>query len=206
MFQHFRNIDTAFRHIRLFSYLMIIAHTLLSVFTVFWYSRSVQEQRAKVYVLANGKLMKALGTDRSRVLEIRVGDHVRDFHRLFFTATPDEEAIRQNITRSLYLADASAKAEYDNLQESGYYTGIVSGNISQSIEPDSVHVNINAEPVQFIFYGKLKIVRKTSILTRSLVTTGHIREMDNPSVNNPQGMLIENWKIMSNQDIQIQKR
>lgn len=201
MFQHFRNIDTAFRHIRLFSYLFLAVNGVAAILAVYWTNRTVRDERSRVYVLVNGKLFEARGTDKREVLEIRVKDHVRDFHQLFFTASPDENAIRSGITRALYLADASAKAEYENLQESGYYSGIVSGNISQYIEPDSIAVNIQGSPIRFVFYGKLKIVRATSTVIRSLVTTGSVRETAVPSDNNPQGMLIGNWRIVSNQDL-----
>jgi hypothetical protein len=50
----------------------------------------------------------------------------------------DDEFIRKNVTKALYLADYTAKQEYDNLTENGYYSQIVSGNISQRIEMDSV--------------------------------------------------------------------
>lgn len=201
MFQHFQNIDTAFRHIRRFSYLFLAVNGLVTAFAIYRSGAAIQQERSTVYVLANGKLLEAVGTDRRRVLEIRVRDHVRDFHQYFFTASPDEQAIRSGITKALYLADATAKAEYDNLQESGYYSGLVSGNISQFIEADSVAVDINSNPTRFAYYGKLKIVRATSTVIRSLITTGTVRETAAPSDNNPQGMLIGNWRIVSNQDL-----
>ncbi|GEP98564.1 conjugative transposon protein TraK [Chitinophaga cymbidii] len=201
MFQHFKNVDAAFRHIRLFSYLFLAVNGIGSALAQYWAVRVIREERSKVYVLANGKLLEATGTDKRRVLEIRVKDHVRDFHHFFFTASPDEEAIRRGVTRALYLADATAKKEYDNLQESGYYTGIVSGNINQFVEADSVAVDVNENPVRFAFYGKLKIVRATSTIVRSLITTGTITETAAISENNPQGMLIGAWRIISNQDM-----
>ncbi|WP_157986581.1 conjugative transposon protein TraK [Chitinophaga alhagiae] len=202
MFQHFKNIDTAFRHIRVFSYLFLFVNGVGAALVTHWAFRSVQEERSRVYVLANGKLLAAEGTNKRLVLEIRMKDHVRDFHQHFFTASPDEEAIRNSVTRALYLADASAKSVYDNLQESGYYSGIVSGNISQFVAEDSIAVDLNTMPNRFVYYGKLKIVRSTSTVIRALITTGTIAETAGISNNNPQGMLIGNWRIVSNQDLQ----
>lgn len=206
MFRQFKNIDSAFKHIRLFSFALIVANVVICCYVIYSALKTLSQEQAKVFVLANGKLLEAVGTDRRSVVEVEIRDHVKDFHYYFFTASPDEDAIKKNITKALYLCDGSAKAEYDNLQESGYYTGIVSGNISQSIETDSIHVNVNVKPIQFVYYGRLKIVRTTSVLTRSLITSGQIRFTNNPSDNNPHGALIENWRIVANQDINIQKR
>ena len=52
------------------------------------------------------------------------------FHEDFTFLDPDERVIRTNISRALYLADGSAKRAWENLKENGYYSGIISGNIS----------------------------------------------------------------------------
>ena len=60
--------------------------------------------------------------------------------------------IQSNITKALYLADGSAKRQYENLKENGYYSNIISGNISQQIAGkfkvflDYSHTRIILEP------------------------------------------------------------
>lgn len=206
MFTHFKNIDSSFRHIRLFSIVLIIANVIICCFNIYSSSVSLSTERNRVYILAFGKLLEANGTDRRNVIEIEVRDHVKDFHHYFFTASPDEQVIKRNITKALYLSDQSVKREYDNLTEAGYYNSLVSSNISQSIEEDSIAVNTLNLPITFTYYGKIRIVRTTSILTRSIITVGQIRLNVEKSDNNPHGMLLENWKIISNQDLTLQKR
>jgi conjugative transposon TraK protein len=116
---------------------------------------------------------------------------------------PDEKVIQANITRALYLADRSAKEQYDNLKENSYYANIISGNISQELIIDSIRVNIEMNPYYFLLYGKQKIIRPSSVVLRNLVTEGYLRNVSR-SDNNPHGFLIEKWKILQNRDLKIE--
>jgi conjugative transposon TraK protein len=105
----------------------------------------------------------------------------------------------------LYLADNTAKRVYDDLKESGYYSGIISGNISQGIIIDSIQISVASYPYYFRCYAQQQIVRPTSILTRSLVTEGNLRNVSR-SDNNPHGFLIERWRTIENKDITTENR
>jgi conjugative transposon TraK protein len=113
--------------------------------------------------------------------------------------------ITANITRALYLADASAKKQYDNLKESGYYSNLISGNISQEISIDSIMVNLDSYPFYFRCMAQEKLIRTTSIVTRSLITEGYLRNVER-SDNNSHGFLIERWMILENKDLKIENR
>jgi conjugative transposon TraK protein len=206
MFKQFQNIDTAFKHIRMFSLAFLLANCLICLYTLYKTSQVLKAGQHKIYVIANGKLMDALATDRREKLPVEIRDHVKMFHFYFYSLEPDNEVIKAHTTKALYLADGSAKTEYDNLNETGYYSGLQSGNISQQVEePDSIQVDIDQQPYYFKYYGKLKIIRETTITTRSLVTEGYIR-VTTASDNNPHGFLIERWKILDNRDINTKKR
>jgi conjugative transposon TraK protein len=206
MFKQFQNIDSAFRHIRLFSLAFLLANGTICIYTLYQTSQVLKAGQNKVYVIANGKLMDALATDRREKLPVEIRDHVKMFHFYFYSLEPDDKVIKTHITKALYLADGTAKGEYDNLNETGYYSGLESGNISQQVEePDSIQVNIDQLPYYFKYSGKLKIIRATTITTRSLVTEGYIRTTT-ASDNNPHGFLIERWKILDNRDLTIEKR
>jgi conjugative transposon TraK protein len=127
------------------------------------------------------------------------------FHTYFFTLDPDEKSIQVNLTKALYLADASAKKQYDALKETGYYAGIISGNISQQVSVDSVLVDTRVEPYAFRCYAVIKITRPTSIVTRSLVTQGYLRNVSR-SDHNSHGFLIERWETLENRDIKTETR
>jgi conjugative transposon TraK protein len=166
---------------------------------------TVTEMQDRVYILANGKVLEAYSSDRKDNIPVEARDHVKTFHRFFFSLDPDDKVIRDNVTKALYLADDSAKRIYDDLKENGYYAGIISGNISQTITVDSINIDINEYPYRFKCYAKQKIIRTTSILNRNLITEGTLRNVSR-SDNNPHGFLIERWNTIANQDLNVENR
>ncbi len=149
MFKQMKNIDTAFRYIRFFCLTFLAGCILISVFiTNKSYQLAAQSQQ-KIYILANGKALEAYSADRKDNVPVEARDHVKMFHHFFFSLDPDEKVIQSNINKALYMADGSAKQQYDNLKENGYYSNVVSGNISQEIQMDSI--NINTDVLSLLF-------------------------------------------------------
>lgn len=200
-----KNIETAFQHVRLFTAVIVAGCFLLCGFVLFKSYQLAAITQSKVYVLANGKALEAMAADRKDNIPVEARDHVKTFHQDFFTLDPDEKVIRDNITRALYLADASAKRQYEDLKENGYYNNIIAGNISQQIEVDSVEVNVNTYPYYFRCRATQKIIRSTSIVYRSLLTEGYLRNVSR-SDNNPHGFLIERWNTIENKDLKTEAR
>jgi conjugative transposon TraK protein len=205
MFSQLKNIDTAFKHIKLFSYLLIGACVVISCFAIFKSYQSSDNYKNHIYILANGKALEAYAADRKDNIPVEIRDHVKMFHHYFFTLDPDDKEIQASITKALYMADESAKVAYDNLKEEGYYNNLVSGNISQTVEVDSVQVDINQYPFYFKCFATEKLVRSTSTITRSLVTQGYLRNVSR-SDNNPHGFLIQKWEILQNGDLSTQNK
>jgi conjugative transposon TraK protein len=205
MFQQLKNIDTAFKHIRSFSFVLIIACIALCCFTIYKSYQVVQETQSRIYILANGKAIEAFSSERKDNIPVEARDHVKMFHHFFFTLHPDEKVIQSNIKKALYLADASAKMQYDNLRENSYYANIISGNVSQEIQIDSIKIDIEQYPLYFHCSAKQKIIRATTIVTRSLITEGFLRNVSR-SDNNPHGYLIERWNTLENKDIKVENR
>lgn len=205
MFKKMKNIDTAFRHIRSFTVVVIIGCVLICCFALYKSFSLVSQMQSKIYILANGKALEAYASERKDNIPVEARDHVTTFHKLFFTLDPDDKAITANITKALYLADGSAKRAYDDLKENGYYAGLISGNVNQTIVADSVAVDINEYPYKFRCYATQSIIRPTSITTRSLVTEGGLRNVSR-SDNNPHGFLIERWSTIDNRDLKTVSR
>jgi len=205
MFKKMKNIDTAFRHVRSFTLVVIIGCVLICCFALYKSFGLVSQMQSKIYILANGKALEAYASERKDNIPVEAKDHVKTFHKLFFTLDPDDKAITANITKALYLADGSAKRAYDDLKENGYYAGLISGNVNQTIVVDSVAVDINEYPYKFRCYATQSIVRPTSITTRSLVTDGALRNVSR-SDNNPHGFLIERWSTIDNRDLKTVSR
>lgn len=200
MFRKMKNIDTAFRHVRGFTMLLIVGCVVLCGFTIYKSYSLMAQVQSKIYILANGKALEAYASERKDNIPVEARDHVKVFHRLFFTLDPDDKAIQATIAKALYLADGSAKRVYDDLKENGYYAGLISGNVNQTILVDSVAVDINEYPYRFRCYATQSIVRPTSVTTRSLITSGSLRSISR-SDNNPHGFLIERWNIIENSDL-----
>ncbi len=205
MFRQLKNIDTAFRHIRLFSIAMIVACVIICGYCMYKSFLMVTQIQERIYILANGKALEAWSAERRDNIPVEARDHVKMFHYYFFTLDPDDRVIEGNITKALYLADASAKRQYDDLKESRYYSNIISGNISQEIVMDSIQIDIDQYPFHFRCYSKQKLIRTTSIVTRSLITEGYLRNVSR-SDNNPHGFLIEKWTTITNKDIKTENR
>jgi len=199
-----KNIDSAFRSIKTFMIVFLIACTLLCGYIVYSTHATLAAGKGKVYVLVNGQLVEAVAKNRDYGVELR--DHIRTFHTLFFTLSPDEKAIQSQITKAFYLADGSARRLYQNMKESGYYSNLISGNISQVIDVDSISVDMRVAPYRFRCSGVQVITRPTSILTRSIVTQGYVRTELVQSDHNNHGFLIERWEITENKDIKTVSR
>jgi len=205
MFKRPKNIESAFQHIRQFSLLWLLACGWLCTYTLSKTYNIVTESERKVYILSSGKVLEALAADRKDNLPVEAKDHVRSFHEYFFTLDPDDKVINTNIGRAFYLADGSAKAMYDNLKESGFYAGMIAGNISQQIAVDSIDLDTRSYPYYFRCWATQRIIRPTSMVTRGLLTEGWLRTCGR-SDNNPHGFLIERWKIIENKDQKVETR
>ncbi|MES2373470.1 MAG: conjugative transposon protein TraK [Bacteroidota bacterium] len=205
MFEKARNIDSAFRYVRSFTALVVTGCLILSGY-VFAKSYALSAAlQNKIYVLAGDKVLDAYASTRKDNIGVEARDHVRTFHGYFFSLDPDEKSIELNIARALYLADGSAKKQYDALKETGYYAGVISGNIRQEISIDSVVVDTRMEPYAFRCYAVLKITRPTSVVRRSLVTQGNLRNVSR-SDHNSHGFLVEKWETVENKDLSSEAR
>jgi conjugative transposon TraK protein len=205
MFRQTKGIDTAFRQVRSFSIVFVIACSVLTIFICYKSYQLTAKADARIYILANGKVLEAYSADRKDNIPVEARDHVKMFHQYFFSLDPDEKVINANLRRALYLADNSAKQQYDDLKENGYYANLISGNVSQEIDADSIYINVENYPYYFRYKGKVRIVRPSSIVTRSLHTEGFLRNVAR-SDHNPHGFLLEKWRTLENVDVNVQAR
>ncbi|WP_346238980.1 conjugative transposon protein TraK [Niabella insulamsoli] len=199
-FKTLRNIENSFRQIRL--YAIVFAAICISVtgFAVWQSYRFAELQRKKIYVLDKGKsLMVALSQDAAINRPVEAREHVRRFHELFFTIAPDKNAIENNMQRAFNMADKSVFDYYKDLLEKGYYNRIISGNIQQRIEVDSVICNFDHYPYTATTYSKQFIIRSSNITRRSLITSCNLINSVR-SDNNPQGFNIEKFRVIQNTD------
>ncbi|MCD1117478.1 conjugative transposon protein TraK [Chryseobacterium turcicum] len=205
-FKILRNIENSFRQIRLFTFAFALLCFGIVGVVVYKSYEFAEEQRQKIYVLDNGKsLMVALSQDMSLNRPVEAREHVRRFHELFFTVAPDKNAIESNVKRAFNLADQSAFNYYKDLSEKGYYNRIISGNIQQRIEIDSVAANFDSYPYQVQTFAKQFIYRSSNLTKRSLITSCMLVNSVR-SDNNPQGFTIEKFNVIENKDLETVDR
>ena len=168
--------------------------------------RLCHRQREKIYVLDNGKsLILALSQDAAANRPVEAREHVRRFHELFFTVAPDKDAIEKNMERAFLLCDKTAYDYYRDLAEKGYFNRIISGNINQRVEVDSIRCDFDRYPYEVTTYARQFIVRPSNVTERNLITTCTLQNAVR-SDNNPQGFLMEHFLVRENRDIQTYKR
>ena len=205
-FKSLKNIETSFRQICLYSIIFLVLCSVVVVWSVYSSYDFAEKQREKIYVLDGGKsLMLALSQDLSQNRPAEAREHVRRFHELFFTLSPDKSAIEHNVKRALLLADKSAYNYYSDFAEKGYYNRIIAGNINQVLKVDSVVCNFDSYPYQAKTYAKQMIIRASNVTERSLVTTCRLLNSSR-SDDNPNGFTIEGFTIIENKDLQTVKR
>jgi len=205
VFRQFNNIETAFRHVKLFTLVVVAACMAICCFTVYESYRMVTRVQDRIYLLANGKALEAFAAERKDNIPVEARDHIRMFHHYFFSLDPDDKVIAENIGKALYLADGTARKQYEDLKESNFYSGIISGNISQKVTADSIVLDLDSYPYRFRYYGRQEIIRPTALVSRSLVTEGHLRNVTR-SDNNAHGFLVEKWRIVENRDLELKRR
>jgi len=205
-FKSLKNIETSFRQIRFFGIVFICLCAAITGYSV-WNAYSFAEaQRQRIYVLDQGKsLMLALSQDMAQNRPVEAREHIRRFHELFFTLAPDKNAIEGNIRRALLLSDRTAFNYYRDLSEKGYYNRIISGNINQTIQVDSISCDFNTYPYKAVTYARQFIIRESNLTERNLITRCNLVNSVR-SDNNPQGFTLEAFDVVENKDIRVIKR
>lgn len=205
-FKTLRNIENSFRQIRLYAIIFSTVCLGITGYAVWESYRFAREQREKVYVLDQGKsLMVALSQDAAVNRPVEAREHVRRFHELFFTLAPDKAAIESNMRRAFNLADKSAFNYYKDLAEKGYYSRIISGNVQQRTEVDSVQCDFDRYPYTVRTYARQYIIRSSNVTRRSLVTSCLLVNSVR-SDENPQGFTMEQFRVLENKDVEVVER
>ena len=149
--------------------------------------------------------MLALSQDLSQNRPAEAREHVRRFHELFFTLSPEKSAIEHNVKRALLLADRSAYTTTPTLRKRDSTTASSRGNINQVLQVDSVVCNFDRYPYEARTYARQMIIRESNVTERTLVTTCRLLNASR-SDDNPNGFTIEGFTILENRDIRSMER
>lgn len=184
------------------AYLSVILTLILCVIIVamafiFAYSQ-MNESRKSIYVIDNGVPVLVKQTDAQVNRPVEYKAHVDLYHSLYFTLTSDDKFIDYQMKRAMYLIDETGMQQYNNLKEKGYFAQIMASSAVLTIQTDSIYLDETKN--YFKYFGRQKIERKSSVMHRSLVTEGYLKDVPR-SPQNPHGILIQNWKTIENKDI-----
>ena len=160
---------------------------------------------SNIYVLDRGSVAAASVGEDDGQRDLEVQDHVARFHELLLNLSPSSDAIKTNVDRALTMSDRSAYNYYQDLSEQGFYQRLVSANISQQFSLDSLVTDMSVYPYKAHAYGKLYLMRETNITAYDIHTSGCLVDVGR-SKDNPHGLMIEQFKVVSNDKLGTRRR
>lgn len=197
------NIENKIKLVMIISTLFLIGCVVVSLGSILVAKGMVDEAHKKIYVLDGKVPILVKQTDMAETFDVEAKSDIEMFHNFFFTLAPDDEYIQYTMKKAMYLVDETGLAQYNALKEKGFYNNVIGTSTICSIYCDSI--KLNTDSMSFTYYGRQRIERRTSILTRQLVTAGNLRKVPRTE-NNPHGILITNWRTLLNKDLEeIQK-
>jgi conjugative transposon TraK protein len=200
-----KNLESKIKLTFVVSVLSFASCILICIIVAVLAFKLIINEREHIYVIDHGIPILAQRSYQDDNTDVEARGHVNLFHSLFFNIPPDDKYMEKNIRDAMYLIDESGLKQHNDLKEKGFYNAILANSILHSVKCDSITL-INAEQgLQFYYYGTQRIERATSILYRSLITTGFLRRVPR-SDNNSHGFIITNWKTVENNDIEHKQK
>ncbi len=198
-----KNLENKIKLVMIVSCLFMVGCIIISLGSIFTAKGMVDDAHKKVYVLDGNVPVLVQRTTMDETLDVEAKSHVELFHHLFFTLAPDDKYIEYTMEKAMYLVDETGLAQYNALKEKGFYNNIMGTSAVFSIFCDSI--KFDKDKMQFTYYGRQRIERRTNILMRKLVTAGELKRVPRTD-NNPHGLLITNWRTLLNQDLELKQK
>ena len=198
-----KNLENKIKLVMIVSCLFMVGCIIISLGSIFTAKGMVDDAHKKVYVLDGNVPILVQRTTMDETLDVEAKSHVELFHHLFFTLAPDDKYIEYTMEKAMYLVDETGLAQYNALKEKGFYNNIMGTSAVFSIFCDSI--KFDKDKMQFTYYGRQRIERRTNILMRKLVTAGELKRVPRTE-NNPHGLLITNWRTLLNQDLEQKQK
>lgn len=194
-----KNVENKIKLVMIVSSLFLIGCVIVSLGSIIIAKGMVDEAHKKVYVLDGTVPILVKQTTQEETFDVEAKSDIEMFHQFFFTLAPDDKYIQYTMKKAMYLVDETGLAQYNTLKEKGFYSNILGTSAVISIFCDSI--KFNKENMEFTYYGRQRIERRSNILTRELVTAGQLKRVPRTD-NNPHGLLITNWRTLLNKDIE----
>lgn len=194
-----KNLENKIKLVGIVCVAVIVECVVISLSSIWTARGMVADAQQKIYVLDGNVPILVQRTSMEETLDVEAKAHVEAFHHYFFTLAPDDKYIQYTMEKAMYLVDETGLAQYNTLKEKGFYNNIMGTSAVFSIFCDSI--KFDKEKMEFTYYGRQRIERRTSILMRELVTAGQLKRVPRTD-NNPHGLLIVNWRTLLNKDIE----
>lgn len=193
-----KKLENKIKLVLIITSLFLTGCFVISLGSLFIAQGMVADAHKKIYVLDGTVPILVKQTTMEETLDVEAKSHVEMFHNFFFSLAPDDKYIDYTIKKAMYLIDESGLAQYNALKEKGFYNNIIGTSTICSIFCDSI--KFDKQKMTFTYYGRQRIERRTSILTRQLVTAGSLRRVPRTE-NNPHGFIIFGWRTLVNKDL-----
>ena len=200
LIKYFDNIDSSFRKMKFLTIAALIFTGAVCICSVGVAAWSSEHARDSIYVIEKGSAVMARRTQQDANRDMEAADHVTRFHELMFNLSPNSESIKRNLDRALTMSDRSAYDYWSDLSERGFYSRIVSANISQEIVIDSVTVDMSSYPYQAKTYAKVFMLRESNITAYDFESSCRLVDVER-SQSNPHGLMIEKFRVSRNENL-----
>ena len=194
-----KNLENKIKLVMIVCSLFLVGCIVISLGSIWTARGMVSDAQKKVYVLDSNVPVLVKQTTMEETLDVEAKSHIDMFHHYFFTLAPDDKYIKYTMEKAMYLVAETGLAQYNALKEKGLYSNIMGTSAVFSIFCDSI--SFDDKSMEFTYYGRQRIERRTGILTRELVTAGVLKRVPRTE-NNPHGLLITNWRTLLNKDIE----
>ena len=202
-----KNLENKIKLVLILCSLFLVGCVVISLGGIWTARTMVDDAQKKIYVLDGNVPILVNRSTMEETLDVEAKSHVEMFHHYFFTLAPDDKYIKYTMEKAMYLIDESGLAQYNALKEKGFYGNIMGTSAVFSIFCDSI--KFNKENMPFIYYGRQRIERRTSVLMRELVTEGFVkrgcqeRRTILMACSQSTGVLILNKDIEARKQIQL---
>ena len=203
--KYFTGIDQELRRRRGLVTATLVFAGVICVGVVLLSFMFVRQSRDTVYVVDKGSTIMATIASGSVQRDLEVEDHVCRFHELMFNLAPSSESQRRNLEQALHMADRSAYDWWQDQSESGYYARLVSANITQEIQIDSVRFSMQTYPYPAKLYGKVFLTRESNITAYDFVSECRLSDVPR-SRSNPHGLMVERFAVRRYESLGTRKR
>ena len=203
--KYFDTIETSFRKLKFITVASIASGVVIALGAVYISGQQMLSNNDNIYVIDRGSAVMAARSGQDAYRDLEVKDHIERFHELMFNLSPNSESIKRNLDRALTMSDKSAYDYWSDLSERGFYSRIVSANISQEIVIDSVKIDMSSYPYQAKTYAKVFMLRESNITAYDFESSCRLVDVER-SPSNPHGLMIEKFRVSKNENMGTRQR